>query len=129
MGRRRSRRRRPEREEPPRGGADAGDGRREDLVGCERAREELMEAHHREQQQIGVVRARRLEGSGNFGPRVAGQGGTDDAEGLRGKQRGKMEDKGLTVEPQLRRANLGRLTDMLAQILAKPSWLYMSVNL
>lgn len=54
MGRR-SRRRRSEREEQPRGGADAGGGRREDLVRCERAREELMEAHHREQQQIGLV--------------------------------------------------------------------------
>ena len=65
MGRR-SRRQRPEREEQPRSGADAGGGRREDLVRCKRAREELMEAHHREQQQIGVVRARRLEGSGNL---------------------------------------------------------------
>lgn len=70
MGRR-SRRRQPEREEQPRGGADAGGGRREDLVRCKRAREELMEAHHREQQQIGVVRAT-ARGSRNFGSRMIG---------------------------------------------------------
>jgi len=48
-------------------------------------------APSREQQQIGVVRARRLEGSGNFGPRVAGRGrsSTEAWE----KQRGKMEDR------------------------------------
>lgn len=70
MGRR-SRRRQPEREEQPRGGADAGGGRREDLVRCKRAREELMEAHHRERQQIGVVRAT-ARGSRNFGSRMIG---------------------------------------------------------
>jgi hypothetical protein len=72
MGRR-SRRRQPEREEQPRGGADAGGGRREDLVRCKRAREELMEAHHRERQQIGVVRAT-ARGSRNFGSRMIGSG-------------------------------------------------------
>jgi hypothetical protein len=45
---------------------EAGGGRRrEKVVRCECAGEEVMEARHRER---GVVRARRLEGSRNLGP-------------------------------------------------------------
>lgn len=53
-------------ERPPRSVEEAGGGRRrEKVVRCECAGEEVMEARHRER---GVVRARRLEGSRNLGP-------------------------------------------------------------
>jgi len=74
------------RERPPRSGAEAGGGRtREKVVRCEGAGEEEMEARHREGR--GGVRARRLEGSRTFGPRLRGEaGGGPSGE----------EDKGLT---------------------------------
>lgn len=54
-------------ERPPRSGAEAGGSRgREKVVRCECAGEEVMAARHRERR--GVVRSRRLEGSGTFGP-------------------------------------------------------------